>query len=128
MPQTTNDKPRHKTGPSFWSDAGSPSATNDFGKYEMVFDRSLRSMVYLTALSLSVLLVFILDWSAFSTPSLTSIVMGVAVPLGLAITGWFSAPRPTATTNGSPSWGGRALGVLPGAFIAVIATAAMVKG
>jgi len=128
MPPIPNGKPQRKEGPSFWSDAGSPRATNEFGQYGIVFDRSLRSAAYLVALSLSVLLIFNLDLASFSRPSLTSVGMGVAVPLVLAVTAWFTAPRPAGATSGPPSWGGRIVGVLPGLFIAVIATAAVVKG
>jgi hypothetical protein len=128
MSSTTNHTAARKPGPSFWSDAGSPRATNEFGNYGVVFDRSLRSTVYLAALSLSVLLVFGLDWPVFATRPLAGIAMGVIVPLALAAAAWFSAPRAAGEKSGPPSWGGRAIGVLPGLFSAVIATAVMVKG
>jgi hypothetical protein len=128
MTTTTNDLPKRKQRQSFWSDSGSPQATNDFGHVRLSFDRSWRSSVYYAALSLSLLLLLALDWAAMSKPSLASLAMGVAVPLALAATGWFSAPRRTAASDSKISWAARALGVLPGAFVAVLAIAAMAKG
>lgn len=124
----TKGKPLRKPGPSFWSDSGSPQATRSFGNYGVVFDRSLRSTVYLAALCLSVLVMFGLNWSTLSVPTLSNIAVGFIAPLALAATAWFLAPRPAGETTGAPSWGGRVIGVLPGLFTATIAIVVMVKG
>jgi len=125
---TNGEKPTKKAGPSFWSDSRSPQATGEFGSPRIVFDRSLRSTVYLTALCLSVLVMFGISWSKLSAPTVSNIAVGIIAPLALAVTAWFSAPRQAGEETGAPSWGGRFIGVLPGLFTATIAIVVMVKG
>jgi len=123
MNNTLTERPERTQVPSIWSDSGSPQASNDFRHVWLSVDRSWQIKIYYTALSLSALLIFALDWVALSVTSLTSFMIGVALSTTLAATGWFSAPRSNALPENEVSWAIRA-----GAFIAVIAVVAIARG